>query len=263
MKPVWIKQLVNFTYANIEGRGIHACKKHVEKIIHKYNKTGKVLYYLQFDISKFYYNIVHCILKKILTRKIKDKKLLNILFEIIDSYKYYGEYKYVKDICGLPLGNYPSGYECNLYLSYFDRWLKEELKCKNVIRYADDVLVFDEDKSFLHKVLICSKIYIKHVLSLELKPNYRISRIDKQPVDFVGYVFYMDHTKIRKSIKIKLSKLIDDYNKGHITNIKFIRAVSAYYGWLVNGDCKYLLIKLVNSVKNKNKFVKSSIDKLK
>ena len=115
----------------------------------------------------------------------------------------------------------------------------------------------------LHKVLICSKIYVKHVLQLDLKPNYRISRVDKQPVDFVGYVFNTKCIKVRKSIKIKLSELIDNYNNGHVTNIKFIRAMSAYYGWLVNGDCKYLLIKLADSIKNKNKFVKDSINKLK
>lgn len=46
MKPIWIKQLVDFTYANIEGRGIHACKKRVEKIIRIYNKKYKNIYYL-------------------------------------------------------------------------------------------------------------------------------------------------------------------------------------------------------------------------
>ena len=46
MKPIWIKQLVDFTYANIECRGIHACKKRVEKIIRIYNKKCKNIYYL-------------------------------------------------------------------------------------------------------------------------------------------------------------------------------------------------------------------------
>ena len=63
-------------------------------------------------------------------------------------------------------------------------------------------------------------------------------------------------------IKIKLNKLINKYNKGHITNIKFIRSISSYYGWLVNGDCKRLFIKLINSIKNKNRFVKLNIAKL-
>ena len=38
MKPIWIRQFVNYTYANIEGKGIHACKREVERIINKYNK---------------------------------------------------------------------------------------------------------------------------------------------------------------------------------------------------------------------------------
>ena len=263
MKPIWIKQFVNYTYANIEGRGIHACKREVERIINKYNKKGMIMYYLQFDISKFYYNIVHRILKEILSRKIKDNKLLTILYEIIDSHKYEGKYKYVNETSGLPLGNYPSGYECNLYLDSFDRWLKEELKCKYVVRYADDVVIFSDSKEFLHKVLICSKLYLKSKLELKIKDNHHISRIDKQPINFIGYVFSNNHTKVRKSIKTKIAKLIDDYNKGHITNSKFIRSISSYFGWLVNGDCRYLFNKLCIIISTKNNYVKSNIEKLK
>lgn len=121
MKPIWINQMTNFTYANIKGRGIHACMKDISRILYKTKNTDATKYYLKLDIRKFYPNISHDILKDILKRKIKDNKMLNILFEIIDSFEYNGEDKYTKDVSGLPLGNYPSGYECNLYLTSLDR----------------------------------------------------------------------------------------------------------------------------------------------
>ena len=248
LKPLWIKQLVSFTYANIEGRGIHACKKYIEKVINRYNKRGINVYYLQFDITKFYYNISHKILKSKLARKIKDPKVLNILFELINSYKYEGEYKDVHEDCGLPLGNYPSGYECNIYLDSFDRWLKEELKCKEVIRYADDILIFDEDKEFLHKVLICSKLYLKNVLYLKIKDNYIICPLNKVPINFIGYTFYKNHTNIRKNIKRALYKCVNNYNKNKTSLSKFKRIFSSYYGWLSNADCKYFLNQILKRV---------------
>jgi len=51
---------------------------------------------LKIDIRKFYPSINHEILKEILRKKIKDKALLKLLDEIIDSAD------------GVPIGNYLS-----------------------------------------------------------------------------------------------------------------------------------------------------------
>lgn len=139
LKHIWVSRMTTFTYANIECKVIHACKKAVEKVLHKTKNSDETKYYLKLDIRKFYPNISHYILKNILERKIKDTKILSILFEIIDSFTYEGEDKYTKDVSGLPLGNYHSGYECNLYLTSLDRWIKEELKIRYVFRYAGDI----------------------------------------------------------------------------------------------------------------------------
>ena len=74
-------------------------------------------------------------MKSIISRKIKDTKVLEILYEIIDSVNgingIYGK--------GVPIGNYLSQYFANLYLTGFDHWCKEELKCRYYYRYADDI----------------------------------------------------------------------------------------------------------------------------
>jgi hypothetical protein len=46
---------------------------------------GNEFYYLKFDISKYFYNIDHEVVKKLIRRKIKDKDALNIIDRIIDS----------------------------------------------------------------------------------------------------------------------------------------------------------------------------------
>ena len=72
MKPIWISQMTNFTYANIKGRGIHACMKDISRTLYKTKNTDATKYYLKLDIRKFYPNISHNVLKDILKRKIKD-----------------------------------------------------------------------------------------------------------------------------------------------------------------------------------------------
>jgi hypothetical protein len=86
------------------------------------------------DIKKFYPSITHSILKDIIRKKIKDKKLLFLLDEIIDSTD------------GVPIGNYLSQFFANLYLAYFDHWVKEELKAKYYYRYADDLVILSDSK---------------------------------------------------------------------------------------------------------------------
>ena len=238
LKPIWIKQMVSYTYANIEGRGIHACKRDIEKILRNKSLNKDTEFYLKLDIRKFYPNIKHNVLKSTLKRKIKDKKMLLLLYEIIDSFEYRGKDKYVTGKSGLPLGNFPSAYECNLLLSSLDRWIKEELKCKYVFRYADDIVIFHYDKEYLHKVLICIKLYLKELYELQLKPNYFIAPVEKQPLNYVGYIFTHNYTKIRKSIKQRMRKIILKHSNKTIRYSKYKRIISSYNGWLSNADCR-------------------------
>lgn len=72
---------------------------------------------LKIDIKKFYDNIDHAALKRIIRYTIADEQLLRLLDKIIDS---NGKDK------GLPIGNFTSQYLANLYLAYFDHWVKED-----------------------------------------------------------------------------------------------------------------------------------------
>lgn len=112
------------------------------------------------DIKKFYPSINHAVLKRILKKKIKDKKLLKLLGEVIDSAD------------GVPIGNYLSQFFANLYMAYFDHWVKEELKVKYYYRYADDIVILSDNKNQLRSWLVAIKLYLTHELQLKLKDNY-------------------------------------------------------------------------------------------
>ena len=75
--------LVENNVATRVGKGTHYGIKKVKKILKK--NIDKDLYILKFDVSKYFFNLDHNILKTIIRKKIKDKDAIKILDTIIDS----------------------------------------------------------------------------------------------------------------------------------------------------------------------------------
>jgi RNA-directed DNA polymerase len=222
LEPIFVTVFTADTYSCIKGRGIHAAANAIKFSLKDSEGTQ---YCLKIDIKKFYPNIDHDILKSLLRRKLKDKELLWLLDEIIDSTD------------GLPIGNYLSQYFANFYLSYFDHWIKETMQVKYYCRYADDMVFLSDNKSYLHKLLIAIKIYMTNNLKLTLKENYQIFPVDSRGIDFVGYVFYHTHTRLRKSIKQNFARML--------ANNKNPKSIASYNGWASHCNSKNLLKKLL------------------
>ena len=221
LEPVFTSMFTNDTYSCIKGKGIHAAAKSLQRYLKDVSGTQ---YCLKLDIKKFYPNIDHEILKQLLRRKIKDADLLWLLDEIIDSAE------------GLPIGNYLSQYFANFYLTHFDHWLKETIGVKYYLRYADDLVILADNKTYLHKILADIRCYFTENLKLTIKDNYQIFPVDARGIDFVGYVFYHTHTRLRKSIKKSFARMM--------AKTKNPASIVAYYGWAKHCDSKHLLKKL-------------------
>ena len=230
MEPIWTKIFTRDTYSCIKGRGIHALVKKLQSDLRK--DPNGTMYCAKMDIRKFYPSINHEILKSIVKKKIKDKSLLKLLFEIIDSAD------------GVPIGNYLSQFFANLYMAYFDHWVKEELKVRYYYRYADDIVLLSDDKNQLRNWVLAIKVYLTNVLELKLKDNYQIYPVESIGIDFVGYVCYHDHTLLRKSIKLKLLGLVKAYSNNLISKQKLQLKMASYFGWLKYCDSKNLLKKI-------------------
>lgn len=233
LEPIWKSIFIKNTYSCIKNRGINKCRKDVEYDLRHY--PDETTYCLKLDVKKCYPSLNHDVLKSIIRRKIKDKKLLIVLDEIIDSAQ------------GVPIGNYLSQYFANLYFAYFDHWIKEECRVKFYYRYADDIVILHSDKRFLHNLMIAIKFYFHLVLKVEVKSNYQIFPVDVRGLDFVGYRFYHTHTLLRKNIKKRMDRLVHLYRIGRIDNATFKSRFCSYFGW-----CKYCnskrLLKNIESI---------------
>jgi hypothetical protein len=231
MEQIWVRQFTRDTYACIKKRGITGAMRAVKRSL--YNVKG-TQYCLKTDIRKFYPSVDHAILKRIIRRKIACEHLLELLDRIIDSAP------------GVPIGNYLSQYFANLYLAYLDHWIKESLRLKYYFRYADDMVFLHENKEHLHVVLSRVQEYLNDNLKLELKGNYQIFPVHKRGIDFVGFVFYHTHTRLRKSIKQNLCKVVAKLNDiKNITDKQYKMKISPWLGWAKASNCKNLLKKII------------------
>ncbi len=222
LEPIWMGIFTADTYSCIKGRGIHTCAAKLKKQLQ--NDVSGTKYCLKLDIKKFYPTVDHDILKEILARKIKDKDLLWLLGEVIDS------------AAGVPIGNYLSQYFANLYLAYFDHWIKEEKQVKYYYRYADDVVVLAASKQELHALFLDIEGYMNKELNLNIKGNYQIFPVEVRGIDFVGYRFWHTHTLLRKRIKKNFAKAVA-VGKGKETLV-------SYLGWAKHCNSKNLIKKL-------------------
>ncbi len=232
----WVKTMTNDTYACIKGRGIHKCANKIKHDLYK-NKDNK-MYCLKMDIRKFYPSINHDELKKVIRFKIKDNRLLSLLDEIIDSTD------------GVPIGNYLSQFFANIFLSDIDHKIKERLHIKYYYRYADDMVVISDSKDKLHEI----KDFIDNELNnrkLKLKDNWQIFPIAKNKkdigrgIDFIGYIFFMECTYLRKNIKKNFMHTAIKLDGKHLTDELLMKHRAAWYGWCKHADARNLYKRLI------------------
>lgn len=242
IEPYVMKYFTKNTYSAIPGRGIHACLHDVVNAV-QYD-VPNCQYCLKIDARKFYPSINHHILKMIYRRMFKDKELLWLLDEIIDS---------TPEGSGIPIGNYLSQYSGNIYLTPFDHWIKEVKHIKHYFRYMDDIVIFSSSKSELHKLRKEIDIFFTEKLKLNVKDNWQVFPTYKRGVDFVGYRVFMNYILLRKStakdFKKKMRKIDQKRMDGKELNYSEWCSIHSYNGWLKHCDSYRLSEKYIKPIK--------------
>lgn len=204
------RMLIFDTYATRPNKGVY---KALERLG---NKMAGYSYYAKLDVRKYFDNIGHDILKRMLNSMFKDTELLCYLYKIIDSYC-VGPNK------GVPIGNLTSQYFANLYLSGLDHYMKEQVKASVYIRYMDDVVILGHTKE---QVKHYAKAYIEYAnahLELEIKPI--VYGMCTGGINFLGYkVFHgymLMNSRSKKRYRKKIVKCSNQYKRGEIGDIEY------------------------------------------
>jgi RNA-directed DNA polymerase len=239
LEKIFVNNFIFDTYASIPRKGIHLAVNRIKKAM---ERKIDVEYCFKFDIKKYFPNIDHGILKQKIRSKFKDKDLIYLIDEIIDSVE-----------SGLPIGNYLSQYLSNFYLSDFDHWIKEKLMIKHYFRYMDDVLIFSDSKDQLKFIKCWIEEYLKDNLKLKLKENWQIFPTFSRGIDFLGYRCFDGYVLLRKIISKRIKRKISKISKRN-TKENDLNSVMSYMGWLKycnsHNFCKKHMNKTIRRLKN-------------
>jgi len=230
--PFFDKTFIADSFSCRLEKGTHRAINRFLEFFRKASKNNtKTCWVLKCDIRKFFANIDHDILVKILDEYIPDGNILWLLKEIINSFNTEG-----KSRVGLPLGNLTSQLFVNIYMNKFDQFAKHRLKAKCYIRYADDFVIISTDKKWLDQMVGEVSKFLNNELKLELHPNKIFIKTFSSGVDFLGQIAFPNHKILRTKTKRRMFKKIkirkEELRKGLISEESFNQSLQSYYGML-------------------------------
>jgi retron-type reverse transcriptase len=227
--PYFDRKFIHDSYSCRRDKGVHGAINRFRTFARGVSRNhSRTAWVLKCDIRKFFANIDHAVLLAILERDIEDAGILWLLSQVIGSFCTTGRLS-----VGLPLGNLTSQLFVNVYMNEFDQFVKRQLKVSGYIRYADDIVIFHEDRGRLDDFLPEISAFLEIRLKLSLHPaKVSISTV-ASGVGFLGWVHFPHHRSLRTSTKRRmLKRLLRNYTA---------ETKASYLGLLSHGNAHKLV----------------------
>lgn len=181
--PIFNPGFIEQSFACRPGKGTHKAADYAQTAL---QATAPGSYTLKLDVRKFFYRIDRPILRRLIERKIKDRRFVDLMMLFAD----HGE------PIGIPIGNLLSQLYALIYLNPVDHYIKRELRVAKYGRYVDDMVLFglslDQAKALARSI----EAFLVGSLNLELS-RYSIAR-RQRGINFVGYRTWASRRFIRK-----------------------------------------------------------------
>jgi retron-type reverse transcriptase len=230
IEPLFERRFINETFACRVGRGTHAAMRHVFHCTRLAKRNWRKYYVLKCDVTKFFPSINHDVLKRIIRRTIRDRKVLQLLDTIIDSYSTEGT-----EGIGIPIGTLPSQLMANVCLDPLDHRIKEAYRIKYYARYMDDFVIMHSDKNFLRVIWDGIADYLNEELKLKLNPKTTIYP-GKHGIDFCGYRIWPTHIRPRKSTVKRAKKRLKKFSALYKDNPHILEhakmSIMSFFGYI-------------------------------
>ena len=235
LHPRLAKEFIRTNYAGQIGKGtlfgMECLKEHMVSFYQQYGLEGWIL---KCDISKFFYQIDHDVLKDIVDYHFSDKYTTWMNHLLIDS----------TGSPGLPLGNQAAQVYALLMLNGLDHMISGELGIRYYGRYMDDFYLIYHNKGYLKWCLGAIK---EIVSSLGLSLNGKTQIVPfKCGIGFTGFHHYItsDGKYIRKikgenkrNIRKRIRGWIKLVRSGRMTERKFYEKYNAWKNHALHGNC--------------------------
>lgn len=223
--PVFEQYQTNDSFASRPNRGTYKALERAQQYAARYRWFAKL------DVCKFFYSISHEVMFHQLCRLFKDPLLLQHFYSIIRSYE-------ASPGRGLPIGNLTSQYFANHYMAVADHWAKEQLHVPAMIRYMDDVLLFNNSHQALMQHVKAYTNYVATELKLQL--HEPVVNTTHRGIPFLGYVDYADCLRLsrrsKRRFRKKMQQLSRLYHEGYITDREYGMRAECLVAFLDHAD---------------------------
>lgn len=189
--PIFNRSFIDTSFACRIGYGTHKASAYTQAAM---RQCDPELYTLKLDIRRFFYSIDRDILRQLLSRKIKDARLVSMMMLFAQK----------EGPVGIPIGNLLSQIYALIYLNPLDHYIKRDLHIERYVRYVDDFVLIGLERSQCVALRLAIIDFIANQLCLTLSKS-TIQKI-KKGVNFVGYRTWQSAKFIRKYSLYKFFK---------------------------------------------------------
>lgn len=242
IEPIFDKTFISDSYANRKSKGTLAAVLKFDEYKRKVSGNGRLLpcaknnnqvfgYVLKADIRHYFDSVDHEILMQIISRKIRDEKVLWLIRKIMDNHCVKGK--------GMPIGNLTSQFFANVYLNELDYFVKHNLKAKYYIRYVDDFVILDTSKETLESY----KEQINEFLNtIKLELHQQKSKIVPlhSGVSLLGFRVFYKYKLLKRSnvrrIPYRLQHFIELYANGMMEKENIFESVEGWNAYAMHGN---------------------------
>lgn len=206
IEPLFEPRFIYDSYSCRVGKGTHAGVERLRTFLRQAsrNNTQKV-YVLKCDVRKYFASIDHEILLRLITRRVDDEDVLELIRTIILSHG-------AEAGKGIPLGNITSQLFANIYLHELDWFMKQTLGIKQYVRYCDDFVVVSPDKDYLENLIQPIRQFLSQSLELDLHPTKVTIRSWQRGIDFLGHVLLPYATTLRDKTRQRMLARATEHN---------------------------------------------------
>jgi len=256
--PIFEKSFIHDSYASRPGKGTHKTVQRFDQFKRKVSGNGKLVgnplninsvvgYVLKADVRRYFDTVDHEILIEIVSRKIKDEKVIWLIRQILNNFDAKIEGK------GMPLGNFTSQFFANVYLNDLDRFVKQQLRIKYYIRYVDDFVILNRQKEILEYYKNEIGTFLLENLKLELHPDKSKILPLRDGITFLGYRIFYHHKLLRKSNLRKFYKTLKGklllVESKSLSRVELLESLQGWFGYAMHANTYGLRCKALEAFK--------------
>lgn len=216
--PIYEPEFVETSYGFRPGKSAHDAIRKCQE----YLNEGYV-WAVDMDLEKFFDTVNQSKLIEILSKKIKDGRVISLIHKYLQAGAVYCG-RFEDTTIGVPQGGPLSPLCANVMLNELDHEL--ERRGHRYIRYADDIVILCGSKASARQTLEHIAPYIERKLFLKVNQE-KTAVAYAGKIKFLGYGFY----KNQKGYQPRVHRKSKEKMKAKVKRLTGRRYVPDYQGW--------------------------------